>query len=217
MRAEPSEHLSCPTSPATPATPSTLTGRWRSPWVPLAVRLIVGGVFLAFGTAKLLDLDTTIRSVRAYQLLPEAVVPAVGSALPLVEAALGLLLVLGVLTRPVAVVTALLSLAFVVGIVSAWARGLSIECGCFGNGGVTNDPVPGYLRELAINAGVLLGCGLLLARGAGRFALDRVLGLVVDESRTEATDVANDDAPDEDDPLVDPTDLPDPTPSRSTR
>ncbi|GAA1889379.1 MauE/DoxX family redox-associated membrane protein [Lapillicoccus jejuensis] len=204
-------------SPRTSATPSTLSGRWRSPWVPLVVRLIVGGVFLTFGTAKLLDLDTTIRSVRAYQLLPEAVVPAVGSALPLVEVALGLLLVLGVLTRPVAVVTALLSLAFVVGIVSAWARGLSIECGCFGNGGFTNDPVPGYLRELAINGGVLLGCGLLLARGGGRFALDRVLGLVVDEGRADDADDTEDAEDAEDTDLDDPTDLPDPTPSRSTR
>lgn len=200
----------------TPVTSSPLAGGWRSPWVPLAARLLVGGVFLTFGTAKLLDLDTTIRSVRAYQLLPEAVVPAVGSALPLVEIGLGLLLVLGLLTRVAAVATALLSVAFVVGIASAWARGLSIECGCFGNGGFTNDPVPGYLRELVINAGVLLGCGLLLARGAGRLALDHALGLVVPAS--EESDEESDEDLDEDLDADDTTtDLPDPTPSRSTR
>lgn len=143
----------------------------------VAARLVVSGVFIGFGTTKLVDVDQTIRSVRAYRLLPEALVPTVGTALPLLEVLVGLLVLLGLLTRATASVAGLLSLAFVVGIVSAWARGLSIECGCFGTGGFTPDPVPGYLRELAINAVLVAACLRLLTRPPGRLSLDHLLGL----------------------------------------
>ncbi|GAB6904056.1 DoxX family protein [Kineosporia succinea] len=149
---------------------------WQ-PWVGPVVRLLAGGVFLYTGWAKIQDIDDTIRSVRNYQLLPEAVVPTVGTALPIVELILGALLVVGVLTRFVAVFTALVSLAFFIGVASAWARGLQIECGCFGNSGFTSNPVPGYVRELVLNGAIMAGCAWLFLRGAGRFALDDKLGL----------------------------------------
>lgn len=143
----------------------------------LLSRLVLAGVFVGFGVTKMTDIDETIRSVRAYRLLPETVVPAVGAALPLLEILVGVLLLVGLLIRPTAVVACLLSFAFVIGITTAWARGLSIECGCFGNGGYTPDPVPGYLRELAINT-VMLAGGLWLAiHSSTRFALDSFLGL----------------------------------------
>lgn len=61
----------------------------RSRWVGPVLRVLVAGVFLYTGWAKIQDIDDTIRSVRNYQLLPEAVVPTVGSALPVVELILG--------------------------------------------------------------------------------------------------------------------------------
>ncbi len=145
--------------------------------ISLSSRLVLAGVFAVFGVAKLADIDQTIRSVRAYQLLPEAVVPTVGTALPLLEILVAALLLIGLLTRATAVIACLLSLAFIIGIATAWARGLSIECGCFGNGGYTPDPVPGYLRELAINTVIIAGGLWLAAHTHHRFALDSSLGL----------------------------------------
>jgi uncharacterized membrane protein YphA (DoxX/SURF4 family) len=55
------------------------------------------------------------------------------------EVLVGLLLLLGLGTRWAAVAAGLLMVVFVAGIVSVWARGLSIDCGCFGGGG-TVDP-----------------------------------------------------------------------------
>ncbi len=146
-------------------------------WLGPVFRLLVGGVFLYTGWAKIQDIDDTIRSVRNYQLLPEAVVPTVGSALPVLELILGVLLVAGLLTRFTAAFTALVSLAFFVGVASAWARGLQIECGCFGNSGFTTNPVPGYVRELVLNGAIMLACAWLIRYGPGRFALDEKLGL----------------------------------------
>lgn len=105
--------------------------------VTLAARVTVGGVWVVAGVLKLPDPSESVRAVRAYRLLPEAVVPLVGHALPLVEIAVGLALLLGLFTRAAAMVSVALLAAFVVGIASAWARGLAIECGCFGGGGAT--------------------------------------------------------------------------------
>jgi uncharacterized membrane protein YphA (DoxX/SURF4 family) len=57
-----------------------------------------------------------------------------GIFLPFFELAVGILLVLGASTRIAAFVSGLLMFAFIIGISQAWARGLSIDCGCFGGG-----------------------------------------------------------------------------------
>src|SRR6476659_6918051 len=97
-------------------------------------RVVVGAVWIVAGVLKLPDPNENVRAVRAYQLLPESVVPVVGHGLPVLETLVGLCLLLGLLTRVAAVVSVVLLLAFLTGISSAWARGLSIDCGCFGGG-----------------------------------------------------------------------------------
>jgi uncharacterized membrane protein YphA (DoxX/SURF4 family) len=59
----------------------------------------------------------------------------IGAALPLVEIALGVLLLIGLATRLAGSIATFLLVVFITGISSAWARGLSIDCGCFGSGG----------------------------------------------------------------------------------
>ena len=126
-------------------------------------RLVVGGVWVVAGVLKLPEPAANVRAVRAYQLLPEAVVPLVGHALPLLEVLVGACLLLGLLTRASAVLSALMLLAFVVGISSAWARGLQIDCGCFGGGGQVAAGQTGYPGEVARDVGLLL-VALALAR-----------------------------------------------------
>ena len=114
-------------------------------------------------------------AVRAYQLLPYDVAGVVGVALPVVEIAVGLLLVLGLLTRPAAVVGGLLMLAFLVGIISAWARGLTIDCGCFGGGGTIAAAQTHYLSETLRDIGLALCATWLVVRPRTAFSLDRRL------------------------------------------
>jgi uncharacterized membrane protein YphA (DoxX/SURF4 family) len=91
--------------------------------VGVLCRLLLGGVWLVAGALKLPDPAENVRAVRAYQLLPETVVPVVGHALPIVEMLVGGCLLLGLITRVAAVMSAVLLTAFVVGIASVWARG----------------------------------------------------------------------------------------------
>ncbi|MGH3333040.1 MAG: DoxX family protein [Nocardioidaceae bacterium] len=145
--------------------------------VGLLARLLVGGVWIAAGLLKIPDPAENVRAVRAYQLLPEALVPPIGYALPILELLLGICLVLGLLTRVNAVMSSLLLVAFMVGISAAWARNLEIECGCFGGGG---GPKPGasdkYPWEIARDFGLLLSSAWLVWRPRTPWALDnRVL------------------------------------------
>ena len=144
-------------------------------WFGLLARLVTGGVWIVAGGLKLPHPNDSVRAVRAYDLLPEAVVPTVGQLLPVVEVVVGLLLVLGLLTRGTAVVSALLFLAFIIGISSAWARGLSIDCGCFGGGGEIPDAAEQYPREIARDVGLLALSLWLVVRPRTRLALDSLL------------------------------------------
>jgi uncharacterized membrane protein YphA (DoxX/SURF4 family) len=152
--------------------------RAAQPWLSLAARLVLAVVFAAAGWPKLLDPDGTVRSVRAFRLVPDVLVPAFGYGLPMLELALAALLLVGLLTRPAAAAVGVLLIMFMIGIAAAWARGLSIECGCFGaSGGPVVDPTRGYALDLVRDAGLLVLAGWLVASPRSRFSLDRRLGL----------------------------------------
>ena len=144
-------------------------------WIGLLARLLTGGVWLVAGALKLPDPTESVRAVRAYQLLPEALVPAVGYALPMVEVLVGACLLLGLITRVSAVFSAVLFVAFIVGISAAWARGLKIDCGCFGGGGFDADATSKYPWEIARDVGLLALSGWLVAFPRTRLALDNLL------------------------------------------
>ena len=146
-----------------------------TPWLLPVVRLVLGGVWLWAGLAKLTDPLGSVRAVQAYELLPSSLAETVGYALPAVEVVIGLALVLGVMTRGAAVLSAVLFLAFVVGIASVWARGMEIDCGCFGGGGPDPDASSDYPFEIARDLALLAGSLLLVKAGPGRLALDTLL------------------------------------------
>ncbi|EON24866.1 DoxX family protein [Nocardioides sp. CF8] len=144
-------------------------------WIGLVARLITGGVWIVAGALKLPDPSGSVRAVRAYEILPEPIVPTVGYALPVVEVALGVCLVLGLLTRLMGALSALLFVAFIVGISAAWARGLSIDCGCFGGGGEIADATAKYPWEIARDVGLLLLSVWLVIWPSSRWSLDAVV------------------------------------------
>lgn len=141
-------------------------------WVGLFARLALGGVLFAAGAIKIPYPYKAAAAMRAYELLPNNLASFFGYILPWFEVGLGLLLILGVATRLSGLIGALLMLLFIGAIASAWARGLSIDCGCFGGGGEIDPSQTRYLEEIIRDIGLAL-CGFYLyLRPHSRFALD---------------------------------------------
>lgn len=140
--------------------------------VGLLARLVLGGVLLVAGYIKAVDLDASVRSVVAYDLFNYRVAEFIGLTLPIIEIAVGLTLVLGLFTRLSGALGALLMVVFIAGIASAWARGLSIDCGCFGTGGPVDPSATRYLEEILRDTGLGLAGLWLVLRPHTLFALD---------------------------------------------
>ncbi|UYP21051.1 DoxX family membrane protein [Rhodococcus sp. Z13] len=131
--------------------------------VSLLARFGLAAVWLISGWSKFSDPSQTVVAVRAYQLLPVDLVRPFAAVFPVAELVLGLLLLVGLAVRPAAIAGALVLVGLIAAIASAWARGLSIDCGCFGGGGVA-EGVDGwdYALEIARDLG-FLALGVWLA------------------------------------------------------
>jgi uncharacterized membrane protein YphA (DoxX/SURF4 family) len=144
-------------------------------WVGVLARLVVGGVWLYAGALKLPHPDTSVSAVRAYQLLPTDLAETVGHVLPMLEIVVGGCLVLGLLVRFTGALSALMQVAFIIGIISVWSRGIAINCGCFGDGGADPDAFSKYPWEIARDTGLLALSLLLVWRPRTPVAVDNVL------------------------------------------
>lgn len=141
-------------------------------WLSAVARLGLAAVFLVSGALKAVDPGQTRVAVSAYQLLPPDLVGPVATVLPLVELALGTVLLAGAFTRWVALSSAVLLLVLITAVAQAWARGLSIDCGCFGGGGAVAKGDTHYPQELARDTGILLLALWLLVRPRTALSVD---------------------------------------------
>jgi uncharacterized membrane protein YphA (DoxX/SURF4 family) len=139
-------------------------------------RLGLAAVWLISGVVKISDTGQTYIAVKAYDALPSSLVGPVATAMPLLELVLGVFLLVGLGTRLVAVASALLLLVLIAAIAQSWARGLSIDCGCFGGGGQVSAGQTQYPQEIARDTGFLLLAVWLLVRPQTLFSLDGWLG-----------------------------------------
>jgi uncharacterized membrane protein YphA (DoxX/SURF4 family) len=117
------------------------------PIITLLARLVLGGVLLAAGGLKVLKPTESANAVAAYKILPTNVAHLVGYALPWLEVALALLLIVGFMVRPAAVLSGLIMVVFAIAIASVWARGMLIDCGCFGGGGEIDPSLASEVRR----------------------------------------------------------------------
>lgn len=143
------------------------------PWLTLLFRLILGGVLLVAGGLKVRNPQKSAMSVRAYEILPIDIANFFGYVLPWFEIGVGALLILGVAVKISALLGGVTMLIFILAISQAWARGLSIDCGCFGGGGAIDPSETRYLEEILRDIGLMF-MGIYLYRfPSGRFALEK--------------------------------------------
>ncbi|GAA2629609.1 MauE/DoxX family redox-associated membrane protein [Paractinoplanes durhamensis] len=146
------------------------------PWISTVARLGLAAVFLIAGGLKVTDLAESGRAVNAYRLMDYDTAKLVGAIQPFLEIAVGLLLLIGLAVRLSAAISALLLVVFIAGIISAWARGLQIDCGCFSKGGdLAAGRNTAYGLDIARDTGFLLLAGILLWKPRTRFSMDGLL------------------------------------------
>ena len=95
------------------------------------LRLAMGSLFLYAAGDKLLHPDQFAEMLVDYRLLPLETVNWVAVWLPMLEAVLGVVVLLGAWVRPAALLMSGLLALFLLGIVSTLLRGLAVDCGCF--------------------------------------------------------------------------------------
>jgi len=125
--------------------------------VSFIARLVLGGLFIFAGTAKIYDPGTFAVELDRYQLIPWKICVTIAYYLPWVEFLAGLSLFLKSFERGALLLITLLLSVFTLALASAMVRGLNIDCGCFGNAFASTGTILPILRNLVL----LLFTGIL--------------------------------------------------------
>lgn len=136
------------------------------------VRVGLAAVWLIAGAGKVAAPGTFAVSVKAYEVFPDSVASLVAAVVPLLEVAFGLLLLFGVGIRVLGVLSGMLLVVYIAGIVQAWARGLSIDCGCFSSGGQVAPGQTQYPQDILRDTGFLVLAVWLMIRPRTRLSID---------------------------------------------
>ena len=114
-------------------------------------QIVVGVIFLFAALPKIGDLGSFALQLHNYRMMPVALENLMAMTLPWIELVIALALLLGIYARSGAVLSAGLMGVFLLAIGQAVARGLDIDCGCFG----TTDAAEVGFTKLAEDVGFL--------------------------------------------------------------
>ncbi|MGB8952717.1 MAG: MauE/DoxX family redox-associated membrane protein [Candidatus Aminicenantales bacterium] len=105
----------------------------RNKYVLLAVRIMVGGLFVWTGLLKVVDPLGFAQTISNFRLVSREMSFAVALILPWIEVISGSLLIAGIFRRSSALLISVLLLGFIGLTLVTMARGIDADCGCFGN------------------------------------------------------------------------------------
>jgi uncharacterized membrane protein len=141
------------------------SSRAHAPWrkrLDVAVRALVAALWIVAAFLKLADPAAFARDIENYRIVPSFAAAAVAVYLPWLEIALGLALWIPRFREEARVLSLVLLVGFCGALTSALARGLDIECGCFGGGGPDASASWALARNLVLIALLAATC-----RGSG--------------------------------------------------
>jgi uncharacterized membrane protein YphA (DoxX/SURF4 family) len=136
---------------------------WLVNGAAFLARVFLGGFYIVAAAVKIPNPGKFAEAVDNYRLVPHEMINLVAILLPWVEMVAGVFLVLGLWRRASVWLVNAMTVMFIGAIASAVARGLSIECGCFGTVGGRRVG----LTAIAEDVGLLV-LGLWLAQRFGK-------------------------------------------------
>ena len=138
----------------------------RNRWLNVALRLIVGGLFIYAALEKVTHPAGFTMAVRGYKLIPFSLSNLFAICVSWSETVAATMLILGIFTRKAAGAIFLLLIMFTAAISTVLVRGMVIDCGCFGEGGATTS----WLL-LVRNVALLVGTFLIIRYNDGSLSL----------------------------------------------
>jgi putative oxidoreductase len=134
----------------------------RGKWLAVA-RIGLGVLFIVAGALKLAEPSSFAASVATFRFFPRAWSNFIAITIPPIEILLGVLVIFGPWRRIAALGLTIFNFAFVVLLSQGLARGLSLDCGCFGAWDpLGSKPWLGLLRDVLL----LLGSIAVYRRGS---------------------------------------------------
>ncbi len=98
------------------------------------IRIGLGIIFIYAAVPKILRPDEFADAINNYRILPVFLVNLMAICLPYVELLIGVFLIFGFRLKAVSFGSLVLMMIFIIAILSAWIRGINVNCGCFGKG-----------------------------------------------------------------------------------
>ncbi len=123
------------------------------------VRLFLGFIFIFAAITKVTDPLGFSQSIYNYKLIPDILINFLAIAFPWIELVAGILLVFGISVKENSAILSGLLIIFILAIAVSLARGLDIDCGCFG----TVDGAKVGILKILENAGLFI-LGLILMK-----------------------------------------------------
>jgi uncharacterized membrane protein YphA (DoxX/SURF4 family) len=119
----------------------------------LLARIFLGGLFIASGLEKILDVQAFANSILQYKVVGQLLAMCTATMLPSLELLCGLSLVIGLYPRGSELLMTVMLAGFTMLIASALLRGLDISCGCF-----SQDPNVSKIgfQKIAENCGLIV-------------------------------------------------------------
>jgi putative oxidoreductase len=141
----------------------------RQTYLVLAVSLAMAGIFIYAGIDKIRDPLQFADSIFAFGILPAVFVSLMALALPPFEIVCGLLMLAPRTRRIGALAITILSAVFFTALASALARGLTLDCGCFGAGAPSR---PRMWLELVLDMALFAAALLVYLRSIARLSAE---------------------------------------------
>ncbi len=145
-------------------------------YVVFIARLVIGSLFVYASIYKIIDPADFSNAIRNYLILPVEWSNIAALTLPWIEFVAGTFLILGVQTKPAALLTTGMLAVFLAALVYAYSTGLDIDCGCFGSAADSEGRV-GIFHILRDTGFFVLSLAIVLFDG-GHFCVERALPLL---------------------------------------
>ncbi len=135
--------------------------------IDISSRWIIAAIFSVSAVMKMISFKDTTVAVLGYEIVGISLASYVAIGLIAMEIVMALWCISGWRKQRFHQATIPIFVVFIMFIISAWARGLEINCGCFGSSEVPENPVLGYIKD------IIRDCIFIAISSVGLWSLGR--------------------------------------------